>query len=68
MVANKMKYWHKQVKIVVNIEEGEALITDNKGITIAIDTMESSTVDQAHNFAVRTIEEQYNFELDAWSY
>lgn len=67
MVANKMKYWHKQFKIVVNIEEGEALITDDKGITIDIDTMEASTVDQAYKFAVRTIEEQYNFELDAWS-
>ena len=62
-----MKYWHKQFEIVVNIEEGEALITDNKGNTIAIDTMESSNVDQAYKFAVRTIEGQYNFELDAWS-
>ena len=62
-----MKYWHKQFEIVVNIEEGEALITDDKGITIDIDTMESSSVDQAYKLAVRTIEEQYNFELDAWS-
>ena len=67
MAGIKMKYWHKQFEIVVNIEEGEALITDDKGITIDIDTMESSTVDQAYKFAVRTIEEQYNFEIDAWS-
>lgn len=60
-----MKYWHKQFEIVVNIEEGEASITDDKANTIEIDTMESATVDQAYKFAVRTIEEQYNFELGA---
>lgn len=62
-----MKYWHKGFEIVVNIEEGEALITDDKGITIDIDTMQSLTVDDAFKFAVSTIEDQYNFDLGVWS-